>query len=216
RSSSSWSSNSAPPATEAQSGESLDARAGGIWQLVARRELVALGQIVGAWSQGALDSNSARQHIQFRVLRGRSASSFRVPDGPPRLPDADVMGPQASRQGNVQEGEQSAESRRNEAPGESRPPTGHMGPRPVAAGQEALMFEAFMGSLFRGFVAAVSEEAQATSYFHQVFASLDSVFFCRSYQEARDLAMRELGLDGVQALPQEVRASFQQKVFGIL
>ncbi|CAK0878516.1 unnamed protein product, partial [Prorocentrum cordatum] len=44
----------------------------GILHHVAQDEVRALGEIVSSWSQGLLDSQTARRHVQFRVLRGQS------------------------------------------------------------------------------------------------------------------------------------------------
>lgn len=51
---------------------------------------------------------------------------------------------------------------------------------------------------------------------HEVFSTIDSVFLCRLYEEARGLAMRELGLDGYTPVADEVRVSFRERATGIL
>lgn len=91
---------------------------------------------------------------------------------------------------------------------------------PPRGGDSALSREIFSEYLQSSSVAAL---AQIVDHFSQTmqtgnedgFGCIDSIFSCRLFREARSLAMRELGIDGAHALPDDVRSAFQQKALTI-
>jgi len=50
---------------------------------------------------------------------------------------------------------------------------------------------------------------------HELSWMMDAVFLCRAFEDARVTAMRDLGLEGARALPEEVHASFHRKARAI-
>jgi hypothetical protein len=178
------SSRSNPPSTPA-SPPSADAPS--IWQLVTKDEITALGEIVGEWSVGFIDSSSARVQIQARVLRNRSGT---------RPLNSQRQNPSASNESRPGAREGQSQNRHQE--------------------DQANPMETMVGNIFAGLMAAFSNNRAENQESHEVFATIDSVLFCRSYREAHFIAMRILGIDGQTPLPQEVRASFQEKATDIV
>jgi len=161
---------------------------GSIWLFLERDEIWALGEIVSAWAQGSLDAQSARLQFQYRVLRGRSAQNTRA------------MGLGAGPDG------------MSRSPGGGGLPGlgGRSGQDPLFDG----FADTFLSGLFSALAAPGMNGQQEPP--HEAFATIDAVFLCESYREARGVAMQELGLDGTQVLPDEVKDSFQTKARGII
>jgi len=82
-------------------------------------------------------------------------------------------------------------------------------------GETAIFGEMGFG-LFAGLAAALGGTTWNGHQVHEIFSTIDSVFSVHAFEDARVLAMQELGLDGSRALPEEVRATFHPKVKEIL
>mmetsp|Transcript_11744 Transcript_11744/g.26203 ORF Transcript_11744/g.26203 Transcript_11744/m.26203 type:complete len:431 (+) Transcript_11744:99-1391(+) len=65
-------------------------------------------------------------------------------------------------------------------------------------------------------IAALVDGDHANPQTHEVFSTIDGVFLCSFPEDAHGLAMRELGLDGLRPMPDEVRACFQCRAKRIL
>eukprot|EP00927_Polykrikos_kofoidii_P048010 TRINITY_DN42254_c0_g1_i1.p1 TRINITY_DN42254_c0_g1~~TRINITY_DN42254_c0_g1_i1.p1 ORF type:complete len:520 (-),score=77.50 TRINITY_DN42254_c0_g1_i1:186-1745(-) len=257
----------------------------GVWQLLSRDEVQALGDIVWAWARGLIDGHAARRQLQLRVLRGLSpelqssfglpfGNSFRPTFGAERLGgsssfSAGLAGVQApvpaERQSRVAEavsrerpGEalsggrmggganQNAGSDCGQTPADSTSSTEGREPAavnvhasrglpsrtpaveslleawsPMAATRSPFDGRGSLRSLHNmiggGGLPAMRPEGQVNAApAHEVFSTIDAVFLCRIYEDARGLAMRELGLDGYSPVADEVRASFQERAVDIL
>lgn len=189
---------------------------------VAQDEVRALGEIVSSWSQGLLDSQTARRHVQFRVLRGQSAlgdpfglgffgggmpplggpaaprPGQPVPGAPPEAPRPLSGGPTAGFAAGARQ----------------LPALGPGGATPAGGMDPGALFMDMMSSLVGG--GLVSSPHRREGGVHEVFSAVDSVLFCQTFEEARGLAIRELDLDGPRPLREEIQASFQRKARGIL
>lgn len=204
-----------------------DPASSSIWQFVAREEVQALGEIVKTWSRGTTDGFTARRHLQMRVLRNQcpivsSAPGSSGQRGPNPGPATQVQS-SAGDDGTSAAAQPAAAGRasaalasrlRGASQGQVRMPSQAW---PAASGRTVLADATSPNSLFAlmaPFFAGVAGSELGSQ--HEVHSLVDAVFGVRLFEEARGLAMRELGLDGLCALPDEVSASFREKATGIL
>lgn len=202
--------------------------AGSIWQHMARDEVRAVGEIVSAWAQRLIDGPVARRQLQLRVLRGHSAASVSLQNYLNSQMGAGTEG--AARPG-ARAGPGPSTAWGREEPRAA--PSGHIGgggalvpaggssrtaagppPWPEAGNDQS--GSNLANGIFAGLAAALVGGSQESQPTHEVFSMIDSVFLCRVFEDARLLAMQELGLEGARALPAEVRASFHRKAKAIL
>eukprot|EP00928_Gymnodinium_smaydae_P014339 TRINITY_DN15233_c0_g2_i1.p1 TRINITY_DN15233_c0_g2~~TRINITY_DN15233_c0_g2_i1.p1 ORF type:complete len:489 (+),score=70.07 TRINITY_DN15233_c0_g2_i1:128-1594(+) len=211
-------SSSSSQAPRAASSSSAAARRG-IWELVAREEVQALGDIVQAWAQGVLDGATARRYIQVRVLRGvwpsppslggsgggvgsLAQAALRSALGvPPSAPGEGLRPPHADRFGSL---DAIAESTQEEV----------IHGDPGGASVPGTLF-AELGSMF-GASSARSNSGSPSPEDHLAFKTINDVFSCRLHADARGLALQELEIEGVSVLPDDLREIFREKASGIL
>lgn len=161
-----------------------------IWRIVRRDEVCALGSIVGQWAQGSLSPASARWHMQVRVLRGLSPDDYIAQSA--RAPVGLTPHPIF----------------------QAMPP----GTRPEDFGA-ANHFLTALENVFSGFSLALTVQqppGPSPEPAHEVFSTIDSVFFSRTFEAAYLLAMRGLDLDGPRPMSEEVGASFRLRADPIL
>lgn len=212
-----------------------------ILQHMASDEVRALGEIIGSWAQGSMDSHSARRHVQLRVLRGQTPLGDPFSSG---LIGGSSMGPGMGPGGMGSGGRRSpgtapADTGSGSATfipgqadvrssGSSRADRWETSGSASAAGAAAggatdqppptagSLFTDLALSLLGGGGVGPLHSSQMRGNSHEVFSTLDAVFFCRSFRDALGLALRELDLDGPRPLPEEVQESFRRKAHGIL
>lgn len=188
-----------------------------IWGFLAEHEVRAIGDIVEAWSQGRVSGTTARMQLQVRVLRGLPQAAFRLMSGAPGGgSDGAAPSVAAGTQGPAQPQTENADAPSN-------------GP---AHGRGAV-FERFanltsqrsddeqqaLGALAGGWLgplAALVSGARTNTHAHELFATIDGVFLSMALEDAHDLAMRELEVDGPRPVSQDIAASFQRKANDIL
>lgn len=210
-----------------------------IWHHVAREEVKALGEIVKDWAQGLLDGHAARHMLQARVLRGFSDTAVRfeqslnftlpVQTGSRRVRThvTSVSMTGITMTGSPHNASPVARTlpavQPVSVPGAYSPGVAEAGNRrgsplvmssPIASSGLGSMAGS-LGNLVAGLALALGG-AVPTGQAHEVFQNIDSVFLCGAYGDAHRLALREMGIDGPQPLPDEVRASFRRQAKDIL
>lgn len=173
-----------------------------IWQFLAREEVQALGDIVRSWTRGDVDGFTARRQLQSRVLRDDMIRN---------MTGHDRGSPHAIR---FRPGGREPQNAWSDTVGEG----GGLGHRPQL-GQPGSLFSDFESGMFARLAGAASGAPWRLApgeQGHEVFGTIDTIFGARFFEDARSLAMRELGLDGSSPVPDEVRASFREKATSIL
>jgi len=213
---------------------------GSIWQHMAPDEVRAVGEIVSTWAQRLINGQDARRQLQMRVLRGHTPASLNVLLPRNNTSGQNNPGPSPRSRGS---NPTAATMRRNGASAEDEPqpvapPTSSPGPgfhaatpQPNPSGHEqevqalaaavhnpgeAAVFGGQGLGLFAGLTSALGGTTWNGHQVHEIFPTINSVFSVHIFEDARILAMQELGLEGSRALPEEVRAAFLCRVNEIL
>lgn len=200
------------PGTSSEGAASADPR--GIWAFLAEHEVRAIGDIVEAWSQGRVTGTTARMQLQVRVLRGLPQAAFRLMSGVAGAgSDGAAPGVASGPQGPAQTENADAPSN---GPAHGR---GGVFERIANLSSQRSDEQNGLGALTGGWLgplAALVSGARTNNHAHELFATIDGVFLSMALEDAHDLAMREMEVDGPRPVAQDIRASFQRKANDIL